>query len=62
MDPQILAIFEKIRKSAVVKLYAGEQAAEQLHDIEAAKEARETQSKQNKKVVAHAKRNPIYIE
>jgi hypothetical protein len=45
VDPQILAVFEKMRKDAVIKLYAGEQAAEQLHDIEAVKEARETQSK-----------------
>jgi hypothetical protein len=45
MDPQILAAFEKMRKNAVVELYAGEQAAEQLHDIEAVKKARETQSK-----------------
>jgi hypothetical protein len=45
MDPQILTTFEKIRKDAVIKLYAGEQAAEQLHDIKVVKEARETQLK-----------------
>ena len=45
VDPQILAAFEKMRKGAIVGLYEGEQAAEQLHDMEAAKEARETQSK-----------------
>jgi hypothetical protein len=45
MDPQILAVFEKMRKSAIIGLYEDEQAAEQLYDIEAAKEARETQLK-----------------
>jgi hypothetical protein len=45
MNPQILATFEKMRKNTIVELYAGEQAAEQLHDMEAAKKARETQSK-----------------
>jgi hypothetical protein len=45
VDPQILAAFKKIRKGAVVELYAGEQAAEQLHNIKIIKEARETQSK-----------------
>jgi hypothetical protein len=45
MNPQILAAFEKIRKNTIIKLYAGEQAAEQLHDIEIVKKARETQSK-----------------
>jgi hypothetical protein len=62
MDPQILAAFEKMRKSAIIELYEGEQAAEQLHDIEIAKEARETQSKQDKKIIAHAKGGPIYVE
>jgi hypothetical protein len=42
MNPQILAAFEKIRKDTVVELYAGEQAAEQLHDIKIAKKVRET--------------------
>jgi hypothetical protein len=41
MDPQILAAFEKMRKNAVVELYAGEQAAEQLHDMKVVKEAPE---------------------
>jgi hypothetical protein len=45
MNPQILATFEKMRKNAIIGLYAGEQAAQQLHDIEAVKKARETQSK-----------------
>jgi hypothetical protein len=45
VDPQILTVFEKIRKDAIVRLYAGEQIAQQLHDMEAAKEVRETQSK-----------------
>jgi hypothetical protein len=45
VDPQILAIFEKMRKDAVVRLYAGEQTAEQLHDMEVVKEIREIQSK-----------------
>jgi hypothetical protein len=62
VDPQILTAFEKMRKGAIVGLYAGAQAVEQLHDMEIAKEARETQSKQGKKVVAHAKGDPIYIE
>jgi hypothetical protein len=41
MDPQILAAFEKMRKDAIIELYAGEQAAEQLHDMKIAKEIRE---------------------
>jgi hypothetical protein len=45
MDPQILAAFEKMRKDTIIKLYAGEQAAEQLHDMKAAKKAREIQLK-----------------
>jgi hypothetical protein len=45
MNPQILAAFEKIRKGAIIKLYESEQAAEQLHDIEIAKKAREIQLK-----------------
>jgi hypothetical protein len=45
MDSQILTVFEKMRKDAIIKLYASEQAAQQLHDMETAKEARETQSK-----------------
>jgi hypothetical protein len=63
MDSQILTAFEKMRKNAIIGLYASEQAAQQLHDVEAAKEARETQSKQNNnKIVAHIKEDPIYIE
>jgi hypothetical protein len=62
MDSQILTAFEKMRKSAIIKLYASEQAAQQMHDMETAKEAREILSKQDKKVVAHVKGNPIYIE
>jgi hypothetical protein len=45
MDSQILTAFEKMRKNAIIGLYASEQAAQQMHDMEAAKEARETQSK-----------------
>jgi hypothetical protein len=41
MDPQILAAFKKMRKNAIIELYAGEQAAEQLHDIKIVKEIRE---------------------
>jgi hypothetical protein len=45
MDSQILTAFEKIRKGAIMRLYAGAQAVEQLYDIKIAKEASETQSK-----------------
>jgi hypothetical protein len=62
MDSQILTAFEKMRKNTIIGLYTGAQTVEQLHDIEIAKKARETQSKQNKKVVAHEKGGPIYIE
>jgi hypothetical protein len=62
MDSQILIAFEKMRKGAIIKLYAGAQTVKQLHDIEIVKEARETQSKQNKKIITYIKRNPIYIE
>jgi hypothetical protein len=62
VDSQILTVFEKIRKDAIIELYASEQAAQQMHDMEAAKEAREIQSKQGKKVVAHVKGDPIYVE
>jgi hypothetical protein len=41
MDPQILTVFEKMRKNTIMGLYTGAQAVEQLHDIEIAKEARE---------------------
>jgi hypothetical protein len=62
MDPQILTVFEKMRKGAIVRLYAGAQAVKQLYDMEIAKKARETQLKQNKKIITHAKEGPIYIE
>jgi hypothetical protein len=45
VDPQILTVFEKMRKNAIIRLYAGAQAVEQLHDIKIAKEIREIQSK-----------------
>jgi hypothetical protein len=45
VDPQILIAFEKMRKGAIVGLYTGAQAVEQLYDMKIAKEARETQSK-----------------
>jgi hypothetical protein len=45
VDPQILTAFEKMRKGVMVGLYVGAQAAEQLHDMDIAKQARETQSK-----------------
>jgi hypothetical protein len=51
-----------MRKDAIIELYASEQAAQQLHDMEIAKKARETQSKQDKKIVTHIKKGPIYIE
>jgi hypothetical protein len=45
MDWQILTAFEKMRKDAIIGLYASEQAAQQLYNMEIATEARETQSK-----------------
>jgi hypothetical protein len=41
MDSQILIAFEKMRKDAIIRLYTGAQAVEQLHDMKIAKEARE---------------------
>jgi hypothetical protein len=45
MDSQILIVFEKMRKGAIIGLYTGAQAVEQLYDMEIAKEVREIQSK-----------------
>jgi hypothetical protein len=45
VDSQILTAFEKMRKNAIIGLYASEQAAQQMHDMEAVKEAREIQLK-----------------
>jgi hypothetical protein len=45
VDSQILTAFEKIRKDAIVELYTGAQAVEQLHDMKIVKETREIQSK-----------------
>jgi hypothetical protein len=51
-----------MRKNAIIKLYTGAQTVEQLHDIKIAKKTRETQLKQNKKIITHIKESPIYIE
>jgi hypothetical protein len=46
MDSQILTAFEKMRKYTIIKLYANEQTAQQLHDIEAARKlAKHSQNK-----------------
>ena len=61
VDSQILTAFEKMRKAAIAGLHAGAQAEDQLHNMEVAKQAREAQSKQGKKVVAHTRGGPIYV-
>jgi hypothetical protein len=42
MNSQILTAFEKMRKNAIIRLYTGAQAVEQLYDMEIVKETRET--------------------
>jgi hypothetical protein len=59
---RILRAFEKFRKGALAGLHAGAHAEFQLHNTEAAQEARNALSKQGKKVVAHARGGPIYVE
>ena len=61
-DPATLQAFEKFRKGALAGLHAGAHAEFQLHNIETAQAAREAQTKQGKKIVAHARGGPIYVQ
>jgi hypothetical protein len=62
VNPTIILAFEKLKKDALIRLHAGAHAEFHLHNTEAAQKARNAQSKQGKKVVAHARGNPIYIK
>jgi hypothetical protein len=55
-------VFEKFRKGAMAGLYAGAQAEDQLHEMEIAKEARDTRFKHGQQRVAHARGGVIYVK
>jgi hypothetical protein len=62
IDSATVTAFEKFRKAAMAGVHAGTFAEARLHEMEAAKLARELGSKQGKKQAGHARGGPIYVE
>ena len=58
----ILAMFDKTRKSTMTELHAEEMTKRQLHDSQIVMKACDLQSKQSLKQIEHSRQNSLQLE